>query len=203
MKKLTNKEKMLKGLLYLANDKELVKMSNNARDLLDEFNGTFHRDFKKRTKIAEKLFKSIGKNIKLNKPLYVDYGCNITIGDNFYANFNLTMLDVNTITIGNNVMFAPNVSLYTASHPIDPEVRNMGPEFGLPIVIGDNVWIGGNTSINPGVKIGNNSIIGTGSVVTTDIPDNVIAFGNPAKVFRKITEEDKIYWKKRLSSEIK
>jgi len=192
---MTNKEKMLSGRLYLANDSELKLMFNNARKLLFKFNKTHLSNFKKRTKLAKKLFGSLGENAVINSPLFVDYGENIHIGDNFYTNFNTTLLDVNTITIGNNVMFGPNVAIYTAGHPIDKDVRNSGLEFGYPVKIGNNVWIGGNVVINPGVTIGNNVIIGAGSVVTKDIEDNVIAFGNPCIVHRKINDEDHKTWK--------
>lgn len=191
---MTNKEKMLSGNLYLANDPELKKMFKNARKLLNKINNTHLSNFDKRRKIAKKLFGSLGENAVINSPLYVDYGKNIYIGNNFYANFTLTLLDVNKITIGNNVMFGPNVSIYTAGHPIDKDVRNTGLEFGHSVTIGDNVWIGGSVVINPGVSIGNNVIIGAGSVVTKDIENDCIAFGNPAKVYRKVNDEDKIFW---------
>ena len=127
-------------------------------------------------------------------PFRCDYGWNIEIGENFFANYNLTILDVGKVTIGNNVMMGPNVSIYAAGHPIHPETRNTGYEHGLPITIGDNVWIGGNVVILPGVTIGNNVVIGAGSVVSKDIPDDVIAVGSPCKVAREITEEDKKYY---------
>ncbi|MGG7185842.1 sugar O-acetyltransferase, partial [Clostridium butyricum] len=124
------------------------------------------------------------------------YGSNIEVGENFYSNYNYIMLDVGKITIGKNVMFAPNVSIYTAGHPIHPQSRNSGYEYGIPVTIGDNVWVGGSVVINPGVTIGNNVVIGSGSVVTKDIPDNVIAVGNPCRVIREITEEDRKYYYK-------
>ena len=121
------------------------------------------------------------------------------MGENFFANANFVILDVAKITIGKNVMFAPNVSLYTAGHPLHPETRNSGWEYGIGISIGDNVWVGGNVVINPGVHIGNNVVIGSGSVVTKDIPDNCVAVGNPARVIKEITDEDKkYYFKDRL-----
>jgi maltose O-acetyltransferase len=138
-----------------------------------------------------------GVGIHMEAPFYCDYGKNIEIGDYFFANYNCTMLDVGKITIGKNVQFAPNVSLYTAGHPIHPDSRNSGYEYGIGITIGDNVWLGGNVVVNPGVHIGNNVVIGSGSVVTKDIPDNVIAVGNPCKIIRSITEEDRRYYYKK------
>lgn len=190
---MTNKEKMLKGFLYTG-DQELKEMSLRSRNLLDQFNQTSHADFDQRRQIAKQLFHKLGINAQINKPFYCDYGCHIEIGDHFYANFDLTILDVNKVYIGNNVMFGPHVSIYTAGHPIDKEVRNLQLEFGKPIYIEDNVWIGGNVVINPGVHIGNGAIIGSGSVVTKDIPQDVIAAGNPCRVIRAITKEDRTYW---------
>lgn len=127
-------------------------------------------------------------------PFYCEYGTHIEVGENFYANTGCVMLDVGKITIGDNVLFGPSVSIYTAGHPIHPESRNSGYEYGISVTIGDNVWIGGSCVILPGVKIGSNTVIGAGSVVTKDIPDNVCAAGNPCKVIRKITDEDKPYY---------
>ena len=135
-----------------------------------------------------------GKDIFIEPPFHCDYGKNIEVGENFYANFNCVILDVGKVKIGNNVMFAPNVSIYTAGHPIHPESRNSGYEYGIGITIGDNVWVGGSVVINPGVHIGNNVVIGSGSVVTKDIPDNVIAVGNPCRIIREITEDDRKYY---------
>lgn len=132
----------------------------------------------------------------IETPFRCDYGSNITVGNNFYANFNCTILDVGKVVIGENVMFAPNVSLYTAGHPIHPDSRNSGYEYGIAITIGNNVWISGNVIVNPGVTIGNNVVIGAGSVVTKDIPDNVIAVGSPCRIVREITEEDRKYYYK-------
>ena len=135
----------------------------------------------------------------MEPPIRFDYGKNTEVGDNFFANFNTVILDVAKVTIGENVMFAPNVSIYTAGHPIHPDSRNSGYEYGIPVTIGDNVWIGGNAVILPGVHIGNNVVIGAGSVVTRDIPDSVIAAGNPCRVIREITEADrKFYFKDRV-----
>lgn len=191
----TNYEKMVKEKLYLAMDEEIQAITKKARKIQTKFNKTHHNDFNRRAKLAKKLFGSVGINPRLNNPIYVDYGINVHVGDNFYSNYNLTLLDVCKITIGDNVLFGTNVSLLTPGHPIDPEVRKEGYEFAKEITIGNNVWLGGNVVVNPGVTIGDNTIIGSGSVVTKDIPENVIAFGNPCKVYRSFTEEDKKYWK--------
>lgn len=191
------KDLMLNGELYIANDEELVELQLKKHRFLDEFNATKFEDYAKRRELAQNIFKKLGVNAIINKPFFCDYGCNISIGDNFYANFDCVFLDVNEIIIGNNVFLAPRVSLFTAGHPIDKDVRNEQLEFGHKIVIGDDVWIGGNVVVNPGVTIGSNVVIGSGSVVTKDIPSGVVAAGNPCKVIRKITEEDKIYWNEK------
>ena len=139
-----------------------------------------------------------GKNLWIEAPFRCDYGRNIEIGDNFYANYNLIILDIAKVTIGDNVMIAPNVSIYTAGHPIHWQARNSGYEYGIDITIGDNVWIGGGAIILPGVNIGSNSVIGAGSVVAKDVPESVIAAGNPCRVIRDITDADKdLYFKDR------
>lgn len=193
MKK-SEKEKMLSGQLYMANDEELSQMNIYSRALLDELNDTKFIEFDKRREIIHRLFGKVGKNININKPFYCDYGKHISVGDNFYANFDCTILDVNKVTIGDNVFFAPKVSIYTAGHPIDKEVRNTGLEYGKPVVIGNDVWVGGNVVINPGVTIGSDVVIGSGAVVTKDIPDHVVAAGNPCRVIRPITEQDRNKW---------
>lgn len=135
-----------------------------------------------------------GENIWIETPFHCDYGWNIEVGENFFANYNLIILDVAKVTIGKNVQIPSNVSIYTAGHPIHPDTRNTGYEYGIPIMIGDNVWIGGNVVILPGVTIGDNVVIGAGSVVSKDIADNKIVIGNPCKVVREITEEDRTYY---------
>lgn len=138
------------------------------------------------------------ENVYFEPPFHCEYGSHITLGENFYANTGCVMLDVAQITIGKNVMFGPNVSIYTAGHPVHPDSRNSGYEYGIPVTIGDNVWIGGSCVVLPGVTIGDNAVIGAGSVVTKDIPANVCAAGNPCRVIRKITEADKpFYYKDR------
>lgn len=145
-----------------------------------------------------------GKNVYFEPPFYCEYGSHITLGENFYANTGCVMLDVGKIKIGKNVMFGPNVAVYTAGHPIHPESRNSGYEYGIAVTIGDNVWIGGNCVILPGVTIGDNTVIGAGSVVAKDVPSNVCAAGNPCRVIRQITEADRpFYYKdKKFDEEI-
>lgn len=194
---MTEKEKMLAGKLYMAQDKELKQDSLKSRKLTRLFNATTEEELDYRTTLLKKLFESTGENIYIEPPFRCDYGCHISIGENFYANYDCIIIDVCKVKIGNNVFFGPRVGIYTAGHPIDAQIRNTYLEFGKPITIGNNVWVGGNTVINPGVIIGNNVVIGSGSVVTKCIPDNVIAAGNPCKVLREITDEDKLYWEEK------
>lgn len=192
----SEKEKMLAGDLYVANDPELRKDFMKAKQLVREYNHTTEDQSEKRSQIAKKLFKNCGEKTYMEPPFYTDYGCNTEVGDNFYANYECIILDIANVKIGNNVMFGPRVGLYTAGHPIDAIVRNESFEYGKPITIGNDVWVGGNVVVNPGVTIGSNVVIGSGSIVTKDIPDNVIAVGNPCKVLREITNEDKKHWEK-------
>ena len=194
---MTNKELMLMGELYKLNDdKELNEDFMRARRLTRLFNSMTEEQMEERKEIIKELFKSTGENVHVEQTFHCDYGCHISVGENFYANYDCIMVDVCEIIIGDNVLLAPRVGLYTAGHPIDAAVHNEGLEFGKPVIIGDNVWIGGNAVINPGVTIGSGVVIGSGSVVTKDIPDHVVAVGNPCRVLRKINEEDKIYWEK-------
>ncbi|MBU5294239.1 sugar O-acetyltransferase [Anaerosalibacter bizertensis] len=181
----SEKEKMLAGDFYNTNDKELVREREYARELTFEFNNTRPGEKRKKEEILRRLIIAKG-SFYIEAPFHCDYGYNIEIGDNFYANFGCVILDVNKVKIGDNVLLAPNVQIYTATHPIDPKERIAGKEFAKPVVIGNNVWIGGGTIICPGVRIGDNVTIGAGSVVTKDIPNNVVAVGNPCKVIRKI-----------------
>lgn len=187
---------MLAGKLYMAGGEELAKDSRRSRMLTRLFNNTTEEQIEYRTQLLKELFESTGESLYIEPPFRCDYGSNITVGNNFYANFDCIILDVAKVTIGDNVFFAPRVGVYTAGHPIDAGVRNTLLEFGKPVTIGNNVWVGGNVVINPGVTIGNNVVIGSGAVVTKDIPDNVIAAGNPCRVLREITEEDTQYWEK-------
>ncbi|MEK4063761.1 MULTISPECIES: sugar O-acetyltransferase [unclassified Paenibacillus] len=190
----TNKENMLAGKLYLAGGGDLARDHKKSRMLTRLFNNSTEEQLGYRVELLKELFCSTGESLYIEPPFRCDYGCNISIGNNFYANYDCIIIDVAPVTIGSNVLFGPRVGVYTAGHPIDAEVRNTMLEFGKPITIGNNVWVGANTVINPGVNIGNNVIIGSGAVVTKDIPDNVIAVGNPCKVLRTITDEDKQHW---------
>ncbi|EPE00514.1 sugar O-acetyltransferase [Capnocytophaga sp. oral taxon 336] len=177
----SEKEKMLLGQLYDPNDHILVQERLKASDLLLQIN-QLPETSEERQKLLQQLLGKYNGDFVIRTPFYCDYGYNISIGKNFFANFHCVMLDAAKIVIGNNVLFAPNVSLFTATHPLEVTQRVQGLEYAHPITIGDNVWIGGNVVINPGVTIGNNVVIGSGSVVTKDIPSDSIAYGNPCRV---------------------
>lgn len=165
---------------------------------MQKLNTADYSDFEAIKCIVKELFGK-SEDAFVNPPFFCDYGFNIEVGKKFFANYNCCILDVAKVKIGDHCMMAPNVAIYTAGHPIHPETRNSGYEYGIGVTIGDNVWIGGNSVICPGVHVGDNVVIGAGSVVTKDIPDNVIAAGNPCRVIRKITEEDRrTYFKDRL-----
>ncbi|EOD00454.1 sugar O-acetyltransferase [Caldisalinibacter kiritimatiensis] len=182
---MTEKDKMLAGEFYNPADEELFADRERAKKLCKRFNDLEPNQYEKRLELLKELFQT-EKECFIEPNFYCDYGYNIKFGNDFYANHNCVILDVNTVTIGNNVMFGPNVQVYTATHPINPKERNSGKEMGYPIKIGDNVWVGGGAIICPGVTIGDNVVIGAGSVVTKDIPDNVVVAGNPAKVIKKL-----------------
>lgn len=174
-------------------DGEIFEEQKRARKLTQALNTADRSDFETISGIVKELLgKSEGAFI--NPPFYCDYGTHIEVGKNFFANYNCTILDVAKVIIGDNCQMAPNVAIYTAGHPVHPDTRNTAYEYGIEVTIGDNVWIGGNTVICPGVHIGSNTVIGAGSVVTKDIPDWVIAAGNPCRVIRKITDADRKYY---------
>lgn len=191
---MTEKERMLAGKLYSDHDPELQSNKARSRRLIRLFNNTTEEQYPYREQLLKELFGSTGEHIYIEPPFRCDYGCNTYIGENFYANFDCIILDVAEVHIGNNVLLGPRTCLFTPWHPIDADVRNLKIEGGKPIHIGDNVWFGGGVIVNPGVTIGSNVVIGSGSVVTHDIPDNVIAAGNPCHILREITDEDKKYW---------
>lgn len=188
---MTEKEKMIAGKAYKAFGEELLKERQHAKEVIFDYNALRPTEIEKRNTMLRGFLGKTGNNFFVEPPFRCDYGYNIFLGENFYSNYNLTVLDCNKVTIGDHVLIGPNVSIFTAGHPVTHELRAEEYEFALPITIGNHVWIGGGSIINPGVTIGDNTIIGSGSVVTKDIPANVIAVGNPCKVLREITDEDK------------
>ena len=193
---MTDKEKMINGLPYRADGDGLFKDRQQTKIVLQQYNQLFPTKIRERNRMLKTLFSGTGQRLFIEPPFFCDYGYNIQVGENFYANCNLTILDSARVEIGDNVMIAPNVSIFTAGHPLDPELRIQGWEFAFPVLIGHNVWIGGHSVINPGITIGDNSVIVSGSVVTRDIPPNVIAVGNPCRVLREIQQKDKEYYAK-------
>lgn len=178
------KQKMLSGDLYLAGDNELVEERESARKMLFELEQTFDRE--ERKQILCKLLGHTGNEFLIESHFHCDYGYNIYLGENFYANVGCTILDGAKVVFGNNVLLAPNVGIYTAGHPLDMEQRKLGLEYARPVTIGNNVWIGADVTILPGVSIGDNSVIGAASVVTKNIPANVVAMGNPCRVMKEL-----------------
>ena len=197
----SEKEKMLSGKPYKSFGEQLLGERQLAKELIFDFNNSLPAKTDKRREIIKRLFCKTGKNFFIEPPFRCDYGYNIEIGENFYANYNCIILDCAKVIIGDNVLLAPNVSFYTAGHPIHHAIRNQEIEYAFPITIGNNVWIGGNVVINPGITIGDNTVIGAGSVVTKNIPADVIAVGNPCKILRQISEEDKLYYFKKFTLE--
>ena len=179
------KRKMIAGERYRPEDPTLKADRLRARQLLHDFNHSAPEDKALRNAVLAKLL-GAGESAYFEPPMRCDYGYNIMVGKNFYANFDCVILDVCPVHIGDNCMLAPGVHIYTATHPLDPVERNSGAEYGMPVTIGDNVWIGGRAIINPGVTIGNNVVIGSGSVVTHDVPDNCVAAGNPARIIKRL-----------------
>ena len=192
------KKKMLSGRLYSPReDDQLARDEKKCRMLVRLFNGTTEEQKDYRRQLMAELLGGCGEHFHIEPPVHFDFGCNTYIGENFYSNFDCVILDVNKVVIGDNVLFGPKVCVFTAGHPIDPVIRTEVLQYGYPVTIGNNVWIGGNTVINPGVTIGDNVVIGSGSVVTRDIPANVVAAGNPCRVIREINEKDREYWQKQ------
>lgn len=198
---MTEKEKMLNGLIYNSSDKELGVIREKAHNLCNDYNCTYKNETEKRNEILKELLPNSSRKIHLEGPIQFDYGEFTVFGEKCYANFNLTILDCATVTIGSNVLIGPNCSLVTPVHPTHPEERRIRTapdgswydyEYAKPIEIGNDCWLASNVTVCGGVKIGNGCIIGAGSVVTRDIPDNCFAAGNPCRVIRKITEKDRI-----------
>lgn len=191
-----NYTRMRNEMAYIADEHCGKLMAENRRRLHEFNNGDCWsaEGLKRHDELMREILGKAGKNVTILPPFRCDYGSNIEIGDNSFANYNLTVLDVGKVAIGKNVFIAPNVSIYTAGHPVHPTARNSMYEYGIPVTIGDNCWIGGNVVICPGVNIGSGSVIGAGSVVTKDVPENVVAAGDPCRVLREITDEDFNYF---------
>ena len=185
----TEWNKMLSGKIYDALDPLLLERLSATRAKIWEFNNIHPSETENLQVKLRDILGACGNRIHVNQPFRCDYGCNIYVGENFFANFNLTILDEAEVHIGNNVFIGPNVSIFTACHPVDAALRNTGVEWAEPVSIGNNVWIGGDVTILPGVRIGNNVVIGAGAVVVRDVPDNVVAAGNPAGVIRHIEDD--------------
>ena len=185
---------MLAGLPYKAWLDGLAEERLENKKRIYKYNNLPPEAEKEQDALIKEILGKTGENVHIEAPFHCDYGYNIEVGENFFANYNLTVLDVGKVRIGKNAQIAPNVSIYTAGHPIHPDSRNSGYEYGIEVTIGDNVWIGGNVCIMPGVIIGDNAVIGAGSVVTKDIPASVIAVGNPCRVVRAITDDDRDFY---------
>lgn len=188
----SEKDKARSGKLYDANNNPLLLAERDiCKELCFEYNNLHPLEKDKRVDLIRKILGKTSDNLLIEQPFYCDYGYNIELGDNFYANMNCIILDEAKVTFGNNVFVAPGCGFYTAGHPLDVKQRNAGLEYALPITVGDNVWFGAQCIVLPGVTIGNNTVIGAGSVVTRNIPDNVVAAGNPCRVIRSIDENEK------------
>lgn len=190
------RERMKNGMLYTDMGEGLEQERRRCKELLYDFNLTRPSEESLRASLLGELLGGMGRDIWIEPPFHMAYGTNVHIGDYFYANFNLVIVDDIDVYIGNNVMIAPNVTITPTGHPVDPELRRPGNQFSIPVRIGNDVWIGSNAVILPGVTIGDNSVIGAGSVVTHDIPTNVVAVGNPCRVLREISARDKEYYYK-------
>lgn len=197
---MSEKDRMLAGELYRADDRELLEADRRARRLTRLFNATTEEELDRRLSLLNELLGSMGEGSYIEPPFRCDYGSNIHIGVRFFANFDCIVLDACPVVIGDDVMFGPRVCLTTATHPIDAQVRSEGLEYAKSITIGDKVWLGAQVVVNPGVTIGENTVIGSGSVVTSDIPANVVAVGNPCRVLRSVTEEDAACWQEKRAA---
>lgn len=194
---MTQRERMDNGLIYNPGDSQIMSEQSSYWETLYEFNATRPSEMQKRQELLKKIFGHIGENCYIEPPFHANWaGKHVFMGDNCYANFNLTLVDDGNIYIGNKVMFGPNVTIATANHPLNPELRAKALQYNKAVHIGDNVWIGSGVVIVPGITIGENSVIGAGSIVTKDIPPNVVAYGNPCRVAREIGEHDREYFYK-------
>ena len=199
---MNTKEKMQSQKVYFCDDNDLMAEQTQCLERLYDFNHTRPSESAKREKLLKEILAEIGADCYIEPPLHANWGKYTHLGKSVYANFNLTLVDDTDIFIGDSVMIGPNVTIATAGHPIDPDLRKRVAQFNIPVHIGNNVWIGAGAIVLPGVKIGENSVIGAGSVVTKDIPANVIAVGNPCRVLREIGEHDKEYYYKNMKIEI-
>ncbi|MDQ0171569.1 sugar O-acetyltransferase [Paenibacillus tundrae] len=182
----TEKQKMLAGELYNAADPQLSQEREQIRRMTRLYNQTTESDGEIRVMMLKEMLGSTGDHLYMEPNIHFDYGYNIHVGNHFYTNFNCTILDVCEVRIGDHCLMGPDVHIYTATHPLDPIQRAAGPEYGKPVTLGNNVWIGGRAIINPGVNIGHNVVIASGAVVTKDVPDNVVVGGNPARIIKEI-----------------
>lgn len=191
----TMKERMHTGELYLPGDGEIMEQQTKCLDRLYEFNQTRPTEFDKRRTMLREMFAEIGENCYIEPPFHANFGGkHVHFGKNVYANFNLTCVDDTHIYVGDCTMFGPNVTVATAGHPVLPELREQGYQYNAPVRIGKNCWIGAGAVILPGITIGDNVVVGAGSVVTKDLPDNVVAVGNPCRVLRPVNEHDRVYY---------
>jgi maltose O-acetyltransferase len=182
----SEKAKMLRGDLYDASDPELVAERKSARELARRYNETTEAEGDRRRELLSELFGSIGGNAVVETPFRCDYGYNVHVGDDFYANFDCVVLDVCRVDVGDRCLFGPGVHVYTATHPVDRDERAAGTEYGRPLSIGDDVWVGGRAVLNPGVEVGDGAVVASGAVVTEDVPGGVVVGGNPARVIREL-----------------
>ena len=199
---MTTRERMQSGKLYFCTDEEIAKEQLECLEILYDYNHTRPSESQKREQILKNLLAEIGENCYIEPPHHANWGKYTHFGNNVYANFNLTLVDDTDIFVGDNVMFGPNVIIATAGHPVDPPLREKVAQFNIPVRIGKNVWIGAGAIVLPGVTIGDHSVIGAGSVVTKDIPPNVVAVGNPCRVLREINDRDKEYYYKDLKIDL-
>ena len=199
---MTTRERMQSGKLYFCTDEEIAKEQLECLEILYDYNHTRPSESQKREQILKNLLAEIGENCYIEPPLHASWGKYTHFGNNVYAQFNLTLVDDTDIFVGDNVMFGPNVIIATAGHPVDPPLREKVAQFNIPVRIGKNVWIGAGAIVLPGVTIGDHSVIGAGSVVTKDIPPNVVAVGNPCRVLREINDRDKEYYYKDLKIDL-
>ena len=197
------RERMKNGKLYFCTDESVAREQLHSLDKLYYFNQPRPSEMEKRQELLKSILAEVGENCYVEPPLHANWGKNTHFGSNVYANFNLTLVDDTDVYVGDSVMFGPNVTVATAGHPVDPELRRKVAQFNIPVHIGNNVWIGAGAVLLPGVHIGDNSVIGAGSIVTKDIPANVVALGNPCRVLREISDRDREYYYKELKIDIR